>query len=223
MINIKKDDVLWYFYCKSFEIDGKEIKRPNNLCPYFWGAVDGFLSYVARELSLLKVWLIGSVLIGGFFGVLRYMPRDIKGTVFNFAVVFFLIFSLLFFLLALCLSFLRLLLYIDKRLEAVPSGTRAALFFGALLAIMSVAFFSSGLYLDFMKLFHDTLKFLEYIFFAWLLVVISAVVFLLIPSKPRDRIKNFFHQVGAYLKAIKENICPPVNPPEDFQVKSNQV
>ena len=74
-ISVRRDDILWRFYCKRFVVEGKEIEAPKNLCRYFWTSVKGFGLWLGREVRLRSLWLIGIVATAILFGMVRAIPN----------------------------------------------------------------------------------------------------------------------------------------------------
>ena len=63
MVKVDKDDLLWYFYKKAYELDEcVHYKSPKSICSYFWTAVWGMLLCWCQKAPLLTNWVGGGII-----------------------------------------------------------------------------------------------------------------------------------------------------------------
>ena len=69
------------------------------------------------------------------------------------------------------------------------------------------------------RFFDDLFQLMGYMLMVMVAVIITLVIST-IPHHPQEKLRRVFQIFGAFINAKKSRVCPPVNPPEDFQVKS---
>ena len=211
-IDVHKDDILWRFYCKRFTIAGKEVPPPENLCKYFQTSLKGMFLWLTDEVKLQSLWLIHLLTIA-VLGLFSTIHPDAGNIVVRFLA--FLSFVLCMFSLAVALSvtLLRLKHLIVTRAPWVIWP----FIVGFIILVLTNKSLRAELWTE------DTFNFILTVLKFMLASVVATVVFFCIlvkiPNRNLEKLQQLAQTFLAFLKAKKDRVCPPVNPPEDFKPK----
>ena len=213
-INVRRDDILWRFYCKRFVVEGKEIEAPKNLCRYFWTSVKGFGLWLGREVMLRSLWLISIVATAILFGMARAIPNanNIVATVVVGTIVFLWSFA---FLMAMFVTLYRVKRVVEARAPWV------IYFLGACFILVAIvrAITQGTLWPEFTRLFGDVLQWGRYILVVMIVMLVITLTLRMVPHRRLQKLRGLFETLGAFMSAKKNRVCPPINPPKDLDVR----
>lgn len=219
MIQIQESDMLWYFYKRYYK--GTQIEEPKNLCNYFWKAVIGasqaFLHDLHAVFTVGCLWLITGLLlmwqyylgvftndfvcidkISGVFGAIY-----VVGTT-----VFFLITIGFFGILSILEPIFRWFAYWSEKDERVATVSCVLLVFSVFTLMFSVTMVG-------VKDWHWTHLLIAFGIEVGVIIVIS-LVFAVWYNCFTDN-TNLGKNILQYMSAVKNNVCPLVDPPQSFK------
>jgi hypothetical protein len=202
-MQIEKTDLLWRLYCLAFEIEGKAVTPPSNICPYFWTAMKGLRLYLKLKAPLKYLWLcaIGLFLLSfGSVTIVRNVNVTLGHVMFIPA---FTLFAASFFIAAMS-SFIRLGRWIEKRFPwAIYVTMFIASIFGIIVAVSEI---KSGTFWQNFKGIGTPI-----------MIGVPIICFLMVIAfnLPSIRKTNLVRTIIELIKAKKNKWCPPVKPPMD--------
>lgn len=216
-INVKEGDLLWFFYCKFFSINGKEIIAPQSLCPYFWTAVNGFGLWLGREVKMLKFLYVAIVATILFVGTLYVSPNAtgiLAGVVYVTITIIW------------CASvFVMMIVFGHRLVHFLETQARWAIYlfvFGSLAIFLSHLHLKGVLLPEAKRFLSEILQIMKY----GLVMIVGSIVLALglskVPSSRLEKVQGVLETFAAFLKAQKNKVCPPVNPPPGFGRSENQ-
>src|SRR3989338_1809859 len=213
-INVRQDDILWRFYCKRFTVEGKEVEAPKNLCRYFWTSVNGFGLWLGREVKLGSLWLFVLVATALFFATALAIPKtdNIVVTALVVTVVVVWYFA---FMLASLVTLIRAKRMVEARAPWVMYLLGVCFVAFAVAYAITPETFGS----DFQQLFGYMFRWMGYMLIVMVSMIIIMLVISRIPHHRLQKLRRAFQTLGAFLSAKKRRMCPPVNPPEEFETK----
>jgi len=214
-INVRQDDILWRFYCKRFTVEGKEVEAPKNFCRYFWTSVNGFGLWLGREVKLRSLWLVGLVATATLLAVALAVPKtnNIVATVLAVTVVVFWNFA---FLLAMFVTLIRARRVVEARAPWVMMYLPGFCF---IVFAVAYAITPETFGVEFQQLFGYMFRWMGYMLIVMVSMIIIMLVISRIPHHRLQKLRRAFQTLGAFLSAKKRRVCPPVNPPEEFETK----
>jgi hypothetical protein len=211
-VNIGKQDFLWKWYCKKYQIRGEQVPAPKNLCPYFWTAVFGLALFVRHEMKLWYLWMPTVVAGGVAFTSLR-QENEVVVVVGMIALSIFMFFANA----AILISCFRGYDFVNRKVPwLLPSIT---LCFGVYLFGYSLwqGTLSTHLTEAFRRALSVSGMFLGAVLV--LAVVALSIVWIasFVPHPYMLRLKKLRQDITTFSVAGKNSVCPPVNPPIDFK------
>lgn len=210
---VNHNDILWFFYRKNFEIQGRPIESPRNLCRYFWSAVNGFGLWMFREAKLRILWGVALPAVI-FYTILKSFTNGHENTLLSVLMVTTFLLSSLAFMTALWVTIDRLWQFMK---------TKTPRLFNVFITVGVIALIVFTVYAQRDTLRSDFESFLNIIKTGafWGAIAAVALVFLaviasVIPKRKQERFVRMIDTLTAALKAKKERICPGVDPPRGF-------
>lgn len=220
ILNIQKEDVLWRFYRKAFQLEGREVERPKNFCHYFSTAMSGFKLWLYREAHLGKMWMVviliavfgivpatyGMIYVGDFFG-------DRNATAFPTIIMWVLWWAAVFFLTM--AGMWRAIDYLNKRFPWLEN------FVMVCLGVVSVVFFAVLMVSPESFQFSWTDLWRELTFALKILLAVGVVLIALnfldvVFPRCFPRVLRTLQSFRTFVVAKKNRFCPKVNPPEEW-------
>lgn len=224
-INVRKDDILWQFYCKRFTIENREIEKPKNLCRYFWTSVKGFGLWLSREVRLYTLWLIGLIATAMLFAVIRFFPSP-KGNI-PITVVCVIV-AVIWYVTAMAPVYVTMI-RISRVLRARAPWT-IYLFGFSLMTLLIVYEVRPGAFgPELQEFFRYLLRWMGYAFVILIsltiITIFAGIIAGVISKAPNHRLEKLqrvlrvLETFGALISAKKSKVCPPINPPEGFDTR----
>lgn len=222
MIQIQESDTLWYFYKRFYK--GTRVEAPSNLCKYFWVATLGALKAFFHDLHIVWatgiLWLITGLLflwqnyLGVFTEDFNKNTQNFWGTLYVVGFGLFFIISLsTFTILSITEPLFRWFTYWSEKDDRVACLSWFLLCFTIFAITLSVVFSGDE--------WHWT-----YLFIAagFEIVVISVIVLslYLYYTLFTDQ-TNLGKNILQYLSAIKNGVCPLVDPPQSFKDEQREI
>ncbi len=212
MIEIKENDTLWFFYNRYYREKYKIPPEPGNICNYFWKAVAGAAISFFWDLnifllvSLFAAAAFGTYEVQRYFGIFQQYEEKI--TVFNtIGAVFFSVILTVFILLAVGVIACRWVHYWNKK-NPVISHLTFILFFMTLMAFfVGVSLCGKEPWSWWYLLYGFLIEIAG-------ITVVGGTIFCMVGLMESD---NLWRDVGHYYKAVKDRVCPLVDPPQSYK------
>lgn len=219
VLKVNEGDWLWFFYQKYYTVDGKEVKHPRNLCWYFWTAVGGLISWVAKEAKLKIIWLTCLTLTALMVGLELLLPTNEEPPSVAWQIVLIPLIIIWFLSLmgSLLIPATRLWNYLEKNHPWVVYTFAGLVFLGLPTIFMILNPDARADFGGQMLFLLKAAGILSGSVFILMVLVILVLKFIPLPSFEKPR--KVFHTTVAFVGTKKRKVCPLVEPPDEFEEK----
>lgn len=211
MIQIGEKDALWFFYKKAYFYSKEQLQPPGNLCNYFWTAVAGAAKTFFWETNIIIVFHVFAALMFCFYNLALYFEvfQEAPPLSKAFLGLPLIVGTIIFGGLAVLSVIARWFKYWNEKNVQVSNVSGVVLFIVGFSALLSIVFTDKEVGWNFWNLLYGFLALASTILFFFIVVGGYSLLF--------TNNTNLGKNILQYMSAVKNRVCPLVDPPQSFK------